>query len=141
MLMRNLDQIEGLCNRIRLTVTRLANHIIEPKIMYGKNIGNMIYIPRMSMSHSKSPWPFKLIMWQFPIIVSYVITINNSQGQSLDNVELHLPTPIFSHGQLYVALSRIKSKNDLKILIHKKDNKSCMTTTNIVYKKVFQTLS
>lgn len=54
MLLRNLDQSEGLCNGTRLTVTRLDNHVIEAKIISGKNIGNIIYILRMSLSHSQS---------------------------------------------------------------------------------------
>lgn len=80
MLLRNLDQVEGLCNGTRLIVTRMANHVIEAKIISGKNVGNLTYIPRMSMSPSQSPWPFKLIRRQFPIIVSYAMTINKSQG-------------------------------------------------------------
>ena len=35
MLLRNLDQSEGLCNRTRLIVTRLANHVIVAKIIFG----------------------------------------------------------------------------------------------------------
>ncbi|XP_058776863.1 uncharacterized protein LOC131651212 [Vicia villosa] len=140
MLMRNLDQSQGLCNGTRLIVTRLANHVIEARIISGKNIGNLFYIPRMSMSPSESPWPFKLIRRQFPIIVSYAMTINKSQGQSLDTVGLYLPTPVFSHGQLYVAISRVTNKNGLKILIHDNDNVPLSTTTNVVYKEVFQSL-
>ncbi|XP_058726417.1 uncharacterized protein LOC131597758 [Vicia villosa] len=99
MLMRNLDQSQGLFNGTRLIVTRLANHVIEARIISGKNIGNLFYIPRMSVSPSESPWPFKLIRRQFPIFVSYAMTINKSQSQSLDTVRLYLPTPFFSHGQ------------------------------------------
>ncbi|KAK2444078.1 ATP-dependent DNA helicase pif1 [Trifolium repens] len=39
MIMRNLDPAEGLCNGTRLIVTKLANHVIEAKIISGKNIG------------------------------------------------------------------------------------------------------
>ncbi|KAF1864982.1 hypothetical protein Lal_00004355 [Lupinus albus] len=86
MLLRNLDQSDRLCNGTRLVVTKMANHVLEAKIMSGKNIGNVTYIPRLSMSPSQCPWPFTLIRRQFPIIVSYVMTTNKSQGQSLESV-------------------------------------------------------
>ncbi|XP_058767402.1 uncharacterized protein LOC131641097 [Vicia villosa] len=140
MLMRNLDQSEGLCNGTRLTVTRLAAHVIEAKIISGKNIGNIFYIPRMSLSPSQSPWPFKLVRRQFPIIVSFAMTINKSQGQSLDNVGLYLPKEVFSHGQLYVAISRVKSKKGLRILIHDKEKQPMLSTTNVVFKEVFHNI-
>ncbi|XP_058780891.1 uncharacterized protein LOC131654961 [Vicia villosa] len=124
MLIRNLDQFEGLCNGTRLTVS-------------STNIGNTIYIPRMSLSLSQYLWPFKLIRRQFPIIVSFAMTINKSQGQSLDHVGLYFPKGVSSHGQLYVAMSRVKSKASLKILIHDKDKIPLHQTTNVVFKEVF----
>jgi ATP-dependent DNA helicase PIF1 len=68
------------------------------------------------------------------------MTINKSQGQSLKHVGLFLPKPVFSHGQLYVAVSRVTTRNGLKILITDTDSKSSSVTKNIVYKEVFGNL-
>jgi ATP-dependent DNA helicase PIF1 len=113
---------------------------LAAQVMSGKNRGEVVYIPRVEISPSQSPWPFKLIRRQFPIIVSYAMTINKSQGQSLDCVGLYLPKPVFSHGQLYVAVSRVKTKKGLKMLILDEDNKPTNTTTNVVFKEVFQNI-
>jgi ATP-dependent DNA helicase PIF1 len=99
MLMRNLDPADGLCNGTRLIVTKHENHVLEARVIAGKNQGQIMLIPRMEMTPSQSPWPFKLKRRQFPVVVSYAMTINKSQGQSLDNVGLYLPKEVFSHGQ------------------------------------------
>ena len=93
------------------------------------------------MSHSDSKWPFRLQRRQYPLTVSYAMTINKSQGQSLSFVGLYLEKPIFCHGQLYVAIFKVTSKQGLKILIHDKDNTSLTSTCNIVYKEIFQNLT
>uniref|UniRef100_K7KE30 DNA helicase Pif1-like 2B domain-containing protein n=1 Tax=Glycine max TaxID=3847 RepID=K7KE30_SOYBN len=140
MLIQNLDQAKGLCNGTRLIVSRMVNHVIEARIISGKNISTLVYIPRMPLSPLQSPWPFKMIRKQFPIIVSYVMTINKYQGQTLESIGLYLPKPIFSRDQLYVAFLRVQSKSGLKILIHDKEGKPQNVTTNVIFKEVFQNL-
>ncbi|KAH1162123.1 hypothetical protein GYH30_000841, partial [Glycine max] len=135
-----LSFIPGLCNGTRLVVTKMAKHVIAAEIISGKNIGLAVYIPRMSMSPSQSPWLFKLLRRQFPIMLSYAMTINKSQGQSLSMVGLYFPKPVFTHGQLYVALSRVNSAKGLKILIHDDEQKSMNSTTNVVFKEVFRNI-
>jgi len=61
MLLRNLDQAEGLCNGSKLIITRLPNLVIEAKMIAGNKDEQDIYIPRMSMSPSQSSFSFKLI--------------------------------------------------------------------------------
>lgn len=61
------------------------------------------------------------------------MTINQSQGQSLRIVGLHLLTPVFAHGRLYVALSRCTDYRNLSILLPFDSNG---TTQNVVYKEV-----
>ncbi|KAL8477744.1 hypothetical protein ACS0TY_029881 [Phlomoides rotata] len=66
--------------------------------------------------------------------------INKSQGQSLFNVGVYLPRPVFTHEQLYVAVYRVKRKEGLEILCFDSDGKSCKYTTNLIYKEVFRNL-
>lgn len=68
------------------------------------------------------------------------MTINKSQGQSLKQVGLYLPQPVFTHGQLYVALSRVTSRNGLKIIIDNNKEVPNNYAKNIVYKDVLQNL-
>jgi hypothetical protein len=70
-------------------------------------------------------------------MISFAITINRSQIQSLKYVGIYLFQSIISHGQLYVALSRVTSKKKLKILIIDDESKYSNTTKNVVYKEVF----
>ena len=107
--------------------------------MGGQNIGDKVLIPRMSLIPSDPRLPFKFQRRQFPLAVSYAMTINKSQGQSLSHVGLFLRKPVFSHGQLYVAISRITSREGLKILVCGDEIGSRSDSTlNVVYKEVFQ---
>ena len=45
------------------------------------------------------------------------MTINKSQGQTFERVGLHLHKPVFAHGQLYVACSRVRSFDSIKVLL------------------------
>ena len=65
------------------------------------------------------------------------MTIDKSQGQSRNNFGVYLPSPVFSHGQLYVTISRVTSKDGLKILINYEVGEDTNVTLNVVYKEVF----
>jgi hypothetical protein len=57
--------------------------------------------------------------------------INKSQGQSAVNVGLNLCVPVFSHGQLYIALSCCTSGDRIRVLFPA--GSEGVSTTNIVY--------
>jgi hypothetical protein len=45
------------------------------------------------------------------------MTVNKSQGQTLKMVGLYLPKAVFSHGQLYVSLSRVGRRQAVRVLV------------------------
>ena len=78
--------------------------------------------------------PFILYRRQFPIVLAFAITIYKSQDHSLEKVGIYFRRPLFSHGQLYVALARCKDANQLFI---ENDSEGCDEITNVVWTEVF----
>lgn len=134
MLLRNLNLAGGLCNGTRMIVTQMLTKIIEARIVTGTRMSEKVFIPRILLIEKDEKLPFIFKRKQFPIRLCYAMTINKSQGQSLNKIGVYLPEPIFGHGQLYVALSRSTSPQGLKVLINKQPGKDPNTTKNIVYK-------
>jgi len=62
------------------------------------------------------------------------MTINKSQGQSVNYVGLDARSAVFTHGQFYVVISRVTSVHNIKIIW---DNQfPSPVTKNIVYPEV-----
>ncbi|RYR29429.1 hypothetical protein Ahy_B01g053803 isoform C [Arachis hypogaea] len=140
MLLQNIDQTSDLCNGTRLIVNELGSNVIGVTVVTGRNIGDKVYIPRMNLIPSNSGLPFKFQRRQFPLTVCFAMTINKSQGQSLSHVGLYLSKSVFTHGQLYVALSRVKSRSDINVLILDEDGNLKSSTKNVVLKEDFNNI-
>ncbi|GMF57318.1 unnamed protein product [Phytophthora fragariaefolia] len=86
-------------------------------------------------------FPLRLRRKQFPVVPAFAMTINKAQGQTVQNLGLYLATPCFSHGQLYVALSRVTSRSKFKALIEypELEEDDDVYTDNIVYRQIFNT--
>ena len=133
MLLRNIAPADGLCNGTRLMVVRTASRVIEAQILTGEKAGSLVFIPRILFAPSTAELPFNMTRRQFPVKLAYAMTINKAQGQSVQHVGIDLRNPVFSHGQLYVALSRCTSFDRISVLLH---DCSADSTTNIVYPEV-----
>ena len=75
---------------------------------------------------------------QIPLRPCFGITSNKSQGQTLKRVGIYLDRPFFSHGQYYVAQSRVGESTALKILVVDGTiaRKQGIYTDNVVYPEV-----
>lgn len=133
MILRNLDQKNGLCNGTRAILIHIGSRVLRVRILSGDHAGKEAFIPRITLS-AANELPFDLRRHQFPVRLCFAMTINKSQGQSVKYVGINLQTPVFTHGQLYVALSRCTSKERVKVVV--KEGSTEFKTPNIVFKEV-----
>lgn len=139
--LRNLNPCESLCNVTRLTCCDFKTHVMSAKIESGDFKNTHVFITRIPLLTSQDEnIPVQFKRTQFPLRLCFAMTINKAQGQTLDFVGIYLREPVFSHGQLYVALSRDKSSKCIKILIRPPTGDSSVdhSTYNVVYDEIIQ---
>ena len=147
MVMRNIDPLNGVCNGTKGIVTRLMPHLIEMETIDVDGKSKMVLIHRISLQPNDSQIPIKFWRRQFPVALCFATTINKSQGQTLQKVGLFLPQPVFGHGQLYVALSRVTHPDNIKLLVETtfqhgviKELGEGVYTKNVVYTEILSTV-
>uniref|UniRef100_A0A0L8FJT3 DNA helicase Pif1-like 2B domain-containing protein n=1 Tax=Octopus bimaculoides TaxID=37653 RepID=A0A0L8FJT3_OCTBM len=114
MLLRNLSPLK-LCNGTRLVIKTAMQHVIEATIISGCGKGEDVFIPRIPLTPSDADIPFQFQRLQFPLRISFAMSINKSQRQTLSVAGLHLAESCFSHGQLHIGCFRVGCKDNLFI--------------------------
>lgn len=136
-LLRNMTS--GLANGTRLIVKALMDNLIDAEVVTGPATGQRVLIPRLSITPSDAEsWPFTLRRRQFPVRPAFAMTINKSQGQTFKTVGIYLPKAVFTHGQLYVAKSRVGDPAGVRIMVPgaARDDDGAIYTPNVVYREV-----
>jgi Helicase len=67
---------------------------------------------KVSLPFGKS---FKIVRTQFPLRLSYCLTLNKSQSQTFDKAVVDVCHEPFCHGQLYVAVSRVRESKNIML--------------------------
>ena len=137
-MLRNLNPPAGLANGTRLIVQRLNRHIIQAEIVTGhpSHVGRIALIPRIPLITDKGDLPFQFRRQQFPIRAAFAMTISKAQGQTLTRVGLLLTSPVFTHGQLYVGMSRTGDPSQLLTVGDVDATTQKTTAKNIVYEEL-----
>jgi hypothetical protein len=137
------NMTSDLANGTRLIVIQFMKHVIETEVAIGPTKGQRVFIPRLSITSSNTErMPFTLRRCQFPVRPAFAMTINKAQGQTLKMVGIFLPKPVFTYGQLYVAMSRIGYPEGVKLLVTDgwkdvhEDAHAGVYTRNVVYTEV-----
>ena len=135
MLLRNIRPKQGHVNGTRYVVVNMTDNLLFLRAVSGTNQGESFVLPRMNCLPGMEDFPIPgFRRCQFPVRVSFAMTVNKAQGQSVSGrLGLDLTHPCFSHGQLYVALSRTTHPKNLFILTPNNDR----STKNVVFPEVF----
>ena len=131
MLLRNIDPPK-LCNGTRLIIVDMHANILVARIAVGTYKDDVVFIPRIIFDVNEEGF-VPMRRKQFPVQSSFAMTIHKSQGQTLSNVLIYLDKPVFQHGQLYVALSRGRSRANVKVYLNGKSS-----TKNSVMRRVLK---
>ena len=134
MLLRNISPRQGLCNGTRIIFDRcVENKLLECRIVETNHI---VLIPRITFIPKPNEYPFEWQRRQFPVRPAFAMTINKSQGQTLKSAGVWLRGEVFTHGQLYVACSRVGAPENLCFALIRDKDKESYSAENVVFKEV-----
>uniref|UniRef100_A0A0L8IBS2 ATP-dependent DNA helicase n=1 Tax=Octopus bimaculoides TaxID=37653 RepID=A0A0L8IBS2_OCTBM len=80
----------------RLIIKQMMPTVLETTILTRKASGEPVFIPRIPLFPLDMPFQYKCL--QFLLRLSFVMSINKAQGQSLDVVGLNFAEPVFFQG-------------------------------------------
>lgn len=106
MLTTNLDLENGLCNGSQGVVMDFAANGY-PLVKF--KTCTQIVAPIVWQSDNYPTLGIRMM----PLILSWAVTIHKIQGTTLDTAVMDLGNTVFEYGQMYVALSRVKSLDGL----------------------------
>lgn len=114
----------------------MNNKIIT--IVKADGSGKILRVPRINFESDPGKHAFHFVRRQFPLRLCYGITSNKAQGQTMERAGIYMPPNYFSHGQLYVAMSRVGDGRKIKVL-HETGTikgREGVYTDNVVYPEV-----
>lgn len=106
MCLQNLDFLAGIVNGSQGIVSSFIDG--NPNIKFSSGLERII----LPIKWTTEEYPSYHVE-QIPLTLAWAITIHKSQGMTLDYAKIDIGSSIFAPGQIYTAMSRIKTLNGL----------------------------
>jgi hypothetical protein len=139
-LLATIDKELGLTKNTRVRIVHITDCIIRV-VTLSNTHPIFVNITRYNFS-IKIPFykSYKILRRQFPLKLAYALTMNRSQGQEFEKLLVDLTIPPFSHGHLYVALSRIRISENIKIFCDQNHvlDENIVITNNVTYDEILK---
>lgn len=109
MCIRNLDPRRGIVNGTMMELISIARKFLQFRILSGKSAHSIEIMTKsvFTITPEASGLPFTVIRRQYPVIPAYCLSVHKAQGQTIAKLGVIFESDPFTHGQLYVALSRV----------------------------------
>ena len=135
-LMRNMSVRHNLVKNARVVIEQLGRRFIQIRVINNRTgrLGDLQCLPRICFEFAPHQASWTVHRIQFPLRLAYATTFHGCAGLTLDRVVLDLRTTVFTYGQLYTALSRVRKRGDCQVMFREDQENS--VTTNIVYKEL-----
>ena len=101
----NLNVKHRHVNGTQCIIEEIKSHVTKARLLDGGKHPE-IFIPKILIVCSDTDFPARFKQKQFPILLAYYLTFNRAQGQSLERVGIRLHRSVFTHGLLYIGMSR-----------------------------------
>ncbi|KAF9644235.1 hypothetical protein BDM02DRAFT_3181624 [Thelephora ganbajun] len=134
--MANWAVLVCLVKNVRVVVVGMGSKLVVVRLLQdtqtpGTNSGDIL-LPRITFK-ARLRSGHTLCRRQFPLAPAYASTFHSCQGLTLDCIGVNLTQDVFTHGQLYTVLSRIRHRSDAIVRL---PTLECSTTINVTYKEL-----
>ncbi len=116
MIVKNM--MKHVFNGVRCVLVSIAGcKSVFVRLISGPGAGEIMLLPAVvfAISPEQSGLPFSIRRRQLPMIPAFAVTVHKAQGQTLTRVGIYITTPMFTHGQLYTALSRTRGWSNIRV--------------------------
>ena len=132
--MRNFSPEDRLMNHTPVILKEVCDRHVLVETLDGRKFP----LPRICFRWALARGTAMMVRKQYPLRPAYASTFNGSQGTNLRRCVVDVRKSPFSHGHLYVALGRVHTRHDIRVLTSPErcSAQGNALTKNVVWKEL-----